>query len=460
VRVCLRRIVSKVVCVAYQDQARSLLWLLQIGVGQPLGAEVGFQTARRWCERHAGDPIAVFLIVDFSNAFNAADHRAFLEQVRRKMPGLVPWVEWRYSRPSVLRLGDREVASEIGVRRGNNLGPLLFAVAIRPVLCELASARRPGSLQLVFSYLDDCFLAGAVQAVADAFAQLASAASAIGLELSHGEKFELISVAGPAAQVDATLFPSYVTFNNGCFKLLGGPVGAPEFCNRRTRKRIEEAKALLEAVEELPDPQVAFLLLRRCASFGTLVCSARVVPFNEHTEALHRYDEAVRQCFEGLSCLLLAQEQRGEAELPSKQRGLGLRSVEDHSTAAYLASRSSCRAMCQQLDPNHVREVSAPDSAAALAVAKINSNLSLEGDFLRDAPEPLQQRTLSTALKTASLKPFSDPSCADLPRRAHLSLIGASTAGSSQSCAEPCCSVGFVAKCSTVNTSAPCAAMW
>jgi hypothetical protein len=123
VRVCLRRIVSKVVCVAYQDQARSLLWLLQIGVGQPLGAEVGFQTARRWCERHAGDPIAVFLIVDFSNAFNAADHRAFLEQVRRKMPGLVPWVEWRYSRPSVLRLGDREVASDEGTIWGRFSSP-------------------------------------------------------------------------------------------------------------------------------------------------------------------------------------------------------------------------------------------------------------------------------------------------------------------------------------------------
>ena len=42
----LRRLAGKTLCKSYQDQARQLLWPLQIGVGLPLGIEVGLQTAR------------------------------------------------------------------------------------------------------------------------------------------------------------------------------------------------------------------------------------------------------------------------------------------------------------------------------------------------------------------------------------------------------------------------------
>jgi hypothetical protein len=46
----------------------------------------------------------------------------------------------------------------------------------------LLLGRREVSLQLVFSYLDDCCLAGEQTAVANAFSHLATAAAAIGLE--------------------------------------------------------------------------------------------------------------------------------------------------------------------------------------------------------------------------------------------------------------------------------------
>ncbi len=54
-----RRLVAKCLCGVYQSEARRLLWPLQIGVAQPLGTEVGIQTARQWFERHSGDPRAV-----------------------------------------------------------------------------------------------------------------------------------------------------------------------------------------------------------------------------------------------------------------------------------------------------------------------------------------------------------------------------------------------------------------
>ena len=53
--------------------------------------------------------------------------------------------------------------------------------------------------------------------------------------------------------------------------MLGGPIGSQEFCNDHTQDRVTKATKLLSALGELPDPQVAFLLLRHCASFGKLV---------------------------------------------------------------------------------------------------------------------------------------------------------------------------------------------
>ncbi len=52
---------------------------MQIGVAQPLGTEIGLQVVRQWCERDADNPDAVFLKVDFSNAFNTVSRQAFLE---------------------------------------------------------------------------------------------------------------------------------------------------------------------------------------------------------------------------------------------------------------------------------------------------------------------------------------------------------------------------------------------
>ena len=57
----LRRLAAKVLCASYQEQARSYLWPLQIGVAQPLGTEVGLQVARQWCWRNRNKADQVFL---------------------------------------------------------------------------------------------------------------------------------------------------------------------------------------------------------------------------------------------------------------------------------------------------------------------------------------------------------------------------------------------------------------
>ena len=116
----------------------------------------------------------------------------------------------------------------------------------------------------------------------------------------------------------------------------------------------------MEELGDLPDPQVALLLLRYCASFGKLVFSARVVPHQHHASALQNFDQEVHACLETFLATNFSQDERTLCTLSTKLGGLGLRSALRHSCAAFLASRTSCRTLCQQLDPAHTTDTTSP----------------------------------------------------------------------------------------------------
>ena len=143
-----RRLTAKLLCADFQEQASAYLWPLQIGVSQSRGTEVGLHVARQWCRRNAGSPNAVFLKIDFENAFNTVSRQAFLEQCRHRFPGLSPYAEWCYDNPSQLFFGSHRLASQCGVQQGDPLGPLLFSLALQPVLQKLRARRCEGGLQL------------------------------------------------------------------------------------------------------------------------------------------------------------------------------------------------------------------------------------------------------------------------------------------------------------------------
>ena len=129
-----RRLTAKCLCNAFKEESSSFFFPQQIGVGQALGTEVGFQTARQWQSRNSNNPTAVFAKIDFTNAFNCVDRQAFLEECRHHFPGLSRWAEWCYSQSSHLYFGSSTISSERGVQQGDPLGPLLFSLALQPLL--------------------------------------------------------------------------------------------------------------------------------------------------------------------------------------------------------------------------------------------------------------------------------------------------------------------------------------
>ena len=127
----LRRLVSKCMLDSCSDEAKARLEPLQVGVGTRQGAEATVHVARQWMDRHNGDPHRVLVKLDMENAFNTMDREAMLLAVRSAFPQLAPWVDFSYGARTGLWLDGRRLDSCRGVRQGDPLGPLLFALALQ-----------------------------------------------------------------------------------------------------------------------------------------------------------------------------------------------------------------------------------------------------------------------------------------------------------------------------------------
>eukprot|EP00660_Eupelagonema_oceanica_P019686 gene19686-biopygen5325 len=257
---------------------------------------------------------------------------------------------------------------------------------------------------------------------------LKQSAERIGLSL-RSDKCELIPAAGGLSACDRSLFPADVKFRDSAsFELLGAAVGARDFSAQHSAHRVAEATHLLERIGDLPDPQVALLLLRHCSSFGKIVFSARVTPYDCHGGALADFDNAVRRCFERFSGLFPPDRNWQLATLATRLGGLGLRSAARHAPAAYLSSRSQCHVGCRDIDPDHVWEVSSRDSSVAHAVSLLNSEF-LEEDRIPDPVPSLKQQSLSMALDKVTLSSLLDPAKTEARMRAHIQLLREPGAG-------------------------------
>lgn len=425
-----RRLTAKFLCKAYKGESSEFFFPQQIGVGQPLGTEIGLETARQWCKRNSENSSSVIVKIDFTNAFNCVERQVLLEQCRHHFPGLSRWAEWCYSKPSHLYFGPEVILSERGVQQGDPIGPLLFSLALQPILLKLHNARSEEGLQLSYSFLDDLVLAGDQSVVSEAFMFVKAEASKIGLQFNTS-KCEVIPAAGHGSRLNKSLFPDNVIYReDGNFELLGGPIGSNDFCNAHTQERVNTAMEILNALGELPDPQVALTLLRHCASFGKLVYSIRVVPHHKHLDALSFYDNSVRDCMESILCSSFSDTEWSLATLSTKLGGLGLRSVEHHSSAAFISSQVACHKFCVELDPKYKWDPTDSQADIVIALNDFNSKVCTENQLPTNIDPCPRQQQLSQAIDNKSYNGIKEKSINNVYQKAHLNLTSTSAAGS------------------------------
>ena len=99
------------------------------GVGCKGGVEV--VASLRDCLTRLRDSDKALLKIDFKNAFNLIDRKAFAAATAKLFPGLAKWTHWCYGEASMLLYDHRWVIeSSQGVQQGDPLGPLYFCCGL------------------------------------------------------------------------------------------------------------------------------------------------------------------------------------------------------------------------------------------------------------------------------------------------------------------------------------------
>jgi hypothetical protein len=136
-------------------------------------------------------PEEATLQLDCKNAFNTVRRQNVLDSVGHEAPQPLPLAQWMYCQPSALLVPDAPqnspvIQSCIGVRQGDPgkksslCGPLLFALAIQPMLLSVQKSFH--SVRIV-AYQDDIVLQGPKGELQLAYTELRGLLAAEGLQI-------------------------------------------------------------------------------------------------------------------------------------------------------------------------------------------------------------------------------------------------------------------------------------
>ena len=384
----LRRLTSKCLCAVTKDEAAAYLRPLQVGVACSLGAEAVIRTIDQYSRRHADSPGKLILKVDFANAFNTINREPFLRACATVAPAAAKWAWWCYAQTTTLLFNGAKINSETGVQQGDNLGPLLFALALQPILLQLQALRIAGrGLDIVVAYLDDLVIAGDDNLVLGAFRLLQNTAPLIGLQLKLS-KCEIIPTAGHGSTASLADFPAEIQRKrNGFFDILGAPVGDAAHCQEYIRKkRILDIEEKFNELAELGDSHAAYKILSRCMGSCKMMYAMRTTRPDCAVAVFSDFDILTRSALERAFGTALPDLAWRQAMLSTSEGGLGVRSAALHAPAAFLASTFHTWPLCQEIDPSHVWEGAWAGSGVSAAAQMLNRCLPAEDAV--DCTEP------------------------------------------------------------------------
>ena len=131
------------------------------------------------------------------------------------------------------------------------------------------------------------------------------------------------------------------------FKVLGIPLGHPDFVQRFLEGKIAEHRVLLERIPEISDTQSAWLLLSFAATARANFFLRGVNP--DHAKCFAAaHDQGVWQCFCRIMQILPTCGAQELSSLPTWEGGIGLRSARRTQPAAHRASWADALKMVKE----------------------------------------------------------------------------------------------------------------
>ena len=185
----------------------------------------------------------VLLKLNFTNAFNCVRRDQMLIWTRKLAPELLPLVHSAYSASSSLFWGETTLQSSECVQQGGPLGPLLFCLAIQPLIQQLTS-------EFVVFYLDDGTLSGRVGEALQDLQMVECAAEDLGLQLNRG-KSEVIAHDSCSLEPLLAIAPELTVTSPKQVTLLGSPLGDAESISRSIGEKTEKLEVMGDRLQHL-----------------------------------------------------------------------------------------------------------------------------------------------------------------------------------------------------------------
>jgi hypothetical protein len=254
-----------------------------------------------------------------------------LKAVSDIAPELYCFCHSAYSSSSILKFGRFTILSHEGVQQGDPLGPLLFCLAVHPILSSLVSP-------LVAGYLDDFTIGGSVFSVARDVELIHAEGAKIGLDL-NASKCELVSHPTDPPCSFPDCLSSFVRVNVVDAILLGAPLFIGHTLDEAWASRCEMLGRALSRLKTIAAHD-ALVLLRSCFSAPKVMHLLRCSPSSGHA-SLQEFDGLLRSGLVDILNCDLSDIQWRQASLPVGVGGLGVRRVAVLAPSAYLASAAS-----------------------------------------------------------------------------------------------------------------------
>jgi hypothetical protein len=347
----LRRLVAKIGCQRSQIESGNILRPKQFGFGTKGGAEAIIHAVRRYVNQESKSTL-VLLKLDFKNAFNAITRDNMLEQVRSKLPNLYPFMSQCYQDATILSYGKETILSECGCQQGDPLGPLLFCLAIQPLVSSLQSP-------LNTWYMDDGTLDGSIDQVMEDVKLIQLAAFNLGLELNTN-KCEIFLLNHNKQEENKSLsrlhhcLPGARVAQQDEWRLLGAPL-TNEAIPGVLHEKIKALETFSDRLGKL-NSHSGLYLLKNCLAIPKLMYVLRTSPCFLHPNILQIFDNLIKTELIKISNCDIRDRNWSQSTLPVRYGGIGIRRTVELALPAFLASVHSVKPLIDIIMVQEVRD--------------------------------------------------------------------------------------------------------